>query len=416
MKITSLNRQFSLEVELPGSKSLSNRALMISAYSGISFPIDNLSLADDTKLLAENLEYIRNCISTSMPLVVDCGNAGTVFRFLLTYLASTPGNWMLTGTVRMKSRPIAGLVDSLRMLGAEIYYTEQEGYPPVRIVGQKLKGGKTSVSMQQSSQFASSLLLAGPTWPKGLDLDLTEGLNSVPYLEMTIHIMEQCGAKVMVAGRKISVLPIIYKPQYISIEPDWSSAAFWYEMVALSQGAEVVLKGLPADSLQGDSRAVVMFSGLGVKTEKVANGLLLRWTGEVEERQFFDLHDHPDMLPALLATCAGLGLKATFTGLDNLQYKESNRTASLARELTKIGANFVKVNESTWQLHPASIQPMPEAPPSLHVYADHRLAMAFAPLALKTGALHIDEPECVDKSYPGYWSQLRRTKAFALES
>lgn len=268
MKIVSLNAGFSFEAELPGSKSLSNRALMIAAYTGAPFKIHNLSEADDTILLTKNLEYIRQCLNTSMPLVVDCGNAGTVFRFLLTYLATTPGNWMLTGTVRMKSRPISGLVESLRMLGAEIYYVEEDGFPPVRIVGQKLKGGKASVSMQQSSQFASSLLLAGPTWPKGLDLDLTEGLNSLPYLEMTIRVMEQCGAKVMLAGRKISVLPVPYKPNTLTIEPDWSSAAFWYEMVALSQKGEVLLKGLSADSLQGDSRAVEMFSSLGIKTEK----------------------------------------------------------------------------------------------------------------------------------------------------
>lgn len=415
MKIVSLKPNFKYEAELPGSKSLSNRALMIAAYSGIPFKINKLSEADDTRLLVKNLEYIRECLNTSMPLVVDCGNAGTVFRFLLTYLATTPGNWMLTGTVRMKSRPIAGLVESLRMLGAEIYYVEEEGFPPVRIVGQKLKGGRTSVSMQQSSQFASSLLMAGPVWQKGLDLDLTEGLNSVPYLEMTIRIMEQLGAKVMVAGRKISVLPVPYKPGTLTIEPDWSSAAFWYELVALSQSAEVLLKGLAADSLQGDSRAVVMFAGLGVKTEKVEDGLLIRPSGEVDEKQFFDLHDHPDMLPSLLVSCAGLGLKATFTGLDNLQYKESNRTASLARELAKLGVEFVKVNESTWQLHPGQLQTADGQSPQLNVYADHRLAMAFAPLALKFGAVHIDDPSCVEKSYPSYWEQLERTGAFALE-
>lgn len=415
MKITSLSKTINYEAELPGSKSLSNRALMIAAYSGTPFRINNLSIADDTQMLVRNLEYIKNCVNTSMPLIVDCGNAGTVFRFLLTYLATTPGNWMLTGTVRMKSRPIAGLVDSLRALGAEIYYTEENGFPPVRIVGQKLKGGKASVSMQQSSQFASSLLMAGPIWPKGLDLDLTEGLNSVPYLEMTIRTMEQCGAKVMVAGRKISVLPVAYKPHILTIEPDWSSAAFWYEIVALSQNAEVLLKGLHADSMQGDSRAVVMFSGLGVKTEKVSGGLLLRPSGEVEERQFFDLHDHPDMLPSLLVTCAGLGLNATFTGLDNLQYKESNRTASLARELVRIGMDFNKVNESTWQLKPLAGIAAQTDSPTFNVYADHRLAMAFAPLVLKIGTLHIDDHQCVEKSYPAYWKQLEQTGAFAFD-
>ncbi|MBK9292616.1 MAG: 3-phosphoshikimate 1-carboxyvinyltransferase [Bacteroidetes bacterium] len=415
MKITALAKKFSFEAQLPGSKSLSNRALMIAAYSGIPFKINNLSEADDTGMLIRNLDYIRNCINSSMPLVVDCGNAGTVFRFLLTYLATTPGNWMLTGTVRMKSRPIAGLVESLRQLGAEIYYTEEEGFPPVRVVGKKLKGGKTSVSMQQSSQFASSLLMAGPTWQKGLDLDLTDGLNSLPYLEMTIRLMEQCGAKVMVAGRKISVLPVAYKPQTVDIEPDWSSAAFWYQMVALSEGAEVYLPGLLADSLQGDSKAMEMFAGLGVKTEKTENGLRLVRNGLPDERHFFDLHDHPDMLPALVATCAGLQCKATFTGLDNLQYKESNRTASIAREFAKLGADFVKVNESTWQFHPSAQLPKEGEPIRFNVYADHRLAMAFAPLALKINTLVIDDPDCVVKSYPAYWKQLQATGAFALE-
>lgn len=415
MKITALNQTINYEASLPGSKSLSNRILMIGAYTGLPFKINNLSQADDTQLLIKNLDYIRNCLNSPMPLVVDCGNAGTVFRFLLTYLATTPGHWMLTGTVRMKSRPIAGLVDSLRTLGAEIYYAEEEGFPPVKIVGQKLKGGKASVSMQQSSQFASSLLLAGPIWPKGLDLDLTEGLNSVPYLEMTIRIMEECGAKVMVAGRKISVLPVPYKLNTVTIEPDWSSAAFWFEIVALSQGAQVLLKGLPTESLQGDSKAITLFSGLGVKTEQTTSGLLISHSGKIDERHFFDLHDHPDMLPALLATCTGLGLKATFTGLDNLQYKESNRTVSMARELAKLGVDFVKINESTWQLQPSTLTTFNDSAPKLSVYADHRLAMAFAPLALKTGTLQMDDPHCVVKSYPNFWEQLERTGAFILE-
>jgi 3-phosphoshikimate 1-carboxyvinyltransferase len=409
MKIQYTNKKLKANIKLPGSKSISNRALMIRAYSGLEMAIDDLSDADDTRMLLQNLDQINNCSNSSIPMVVDCGNAGTVFRFLLTYLATKPGTWMLTGTVRMKSRPIADLVHSLRQLGAEITYTEEEGYPPVKITGATLKGGKTGVSMEKSSQFASSLIMAAPYWEKGLELELTGNLSSVPYLDMTLQMMEHYGAKLKRDGRIVNVFPLPYHKAKLRVEPDWSSAAFWYELVALSNEGELFLKGLSTKSLQGDKEMIQFFTALGVESYEETDGILIFKSAKKPVKSSFNLQNHPDMLPSLVATCCGIGLEADFTGLQNLQYKESDRTAALQNEMQKIGCLLQKTADGSYHLKPAKTIERKEPGIHFNTYHDHRMAMAFAPLVLKLGTITIESPEVIEKSYPKYWDELFKT-------
>ncbi|PKP52763.1 MAG: 3-phosphoshikimate 1-carboxyvinyltransferase [Bacteroidetes bacterium HGW-Bacteroidetes-1] len=411
MKIKVNNISFKAQVNLPGSKSISNRALMIRAYSGLNIIINGLSEADDTVMLERNLEMIAKSNDLSNLLLIDCGNAGTVFRFLLTYLASTSGKWILTGSARMKSRPVGDLVNSLRQLGADIQYVDNEGYPPLRIYGKPLKGGKTSVSMEKSSQFASSILMAGPIWHEGVSLDLTDNLSSLPYLEMTLQMMEGFGAIIGRSYRYVAVLPIQYSETDITIEPDWSAAAFWYELVALSAGGELLLKNLEFDSLQGDRKMKEMFVSLGVESFQEPDGVLIFKTGNVSSKLTFDLTNYPDMLPSLVATCCGLGVGATFSGLENLKYKESDRTAALHQQMMKIGCLFEQQSEGVYQLRPSkNTLNHTEELISFETYGDHRMAMAFAPLALKLGSVDIEAPEVVEKSYPDYWKELFSTQ------
>ncbi len=411
MKLTLQHKKFKAQVSLPGSKSLSNRALMIKAYAGFKqMPIGRLSEADDTQMLIKNLDLIQNCAKTDIPTVVDCGNAGTVFRFLVTYLATTPGKWLLTGTDRMKLRPVADLVYSLRDLGAQIEYAENKDFPPLIIQGKKLEGGKTTVSMEKSSQFASSLVLAAPTWKNGLVLKLTDNLSSMPYLNMSLQLMRHYGANVLVKEREIHVLPVAYHKADLDIEPDWSGAAFWYEMVALSDGGELLLKNLSLNSLQGDKAMVGMFSMLGVESFQEPDGLLIFKTAKLSHNPEFNLQDYPDMLPSLVACCAGLRLEARFEGLENLRFKESDRTAALQEQVLQLGCQFEKLSEGSYRFRPAS-----QLPSGKHItfqtYHDHRMAMAFAPLVLVLDSISIENPRVVVKSYPDFWQQFLSVQA-----
>ena len=414
MLIKINKKDFKAEVRLPESKSISNRALMICAYGGFDFSsIDALSEADDTRMLIENLQLIQQAVTHDLPTIIHCGNAGTVFRFLVSYLASFQGNWILTGDERMKSRPVSDLVNGLKQLGANIQYVEKEGFAPLHIQGKQLQGGKTMVSMEKSSQFASSLVLAAPTWKNGLELELSGNLSSMPYLEMSLNVMKWFGAHVVVSNRIIHILPLEYKKKHLTVEPDWSAAAFWFELVALSEGGELLIKDLSSNSLQGDKEMVSMFSQLGVEAFEEPDGLLIFKTGKIAKKLQFDLHDHPDMLPALAATCAGLKVQARFTGLENLKYKESDRTAALQTELLKIGCRFDKITEGVFDLHPKT-QITDLQSVYFQTYHDHRMAMALSPLAMVIGAVTIENPSVVVKSYPHFFKELNHTQAVTL--
>ncbi len=384
---------------------------MIRAYGGFDRLITQLSDAEDTQLLKTNLKMIRDCAQSSIPLVVDCDNAGTTFRFLLTYLATLPGKWMLTGSGRMLERPVGELVNALRTLGADISYVGQQGFAPLRIQGRVLTGGKATVDISKSSQFASSLLMAAPAWEQGLELELAGDHNSIPYLEMTIALMRHFGAEVNWENSKIVVAPKPYSNVSCRIHPDWSAASYWYEMMALSEGGELVLDQLSLDSLQGDKVLAKLFEQLGVHSHQEPDGIRIFKVGAPANSFECDCRHYPDLLPALAASCAGLGIRARFTGLDNLIHKESNRLLALKTELAKLNVSFQEDENGAYFLTPPQEIPVFDEsnPLTINSWADHRIAMALAPLALKVGAIRLDNPEVVAKSYPAFWSCIRKT-------
>ena len=370
------------EVTLPASKSESNRALMIAAYGGFAPDFQNLSDSNDTKVLLSALKG-------KTPLI-DIADCGTAARFMTTYLACHEGEWILMGTERMKQRPIMPLVKSLRELGADIQFVEKEGCLPLRIIGKPISGGIVRIEMHQSSQFASSLLLAAPMWLKGLEMDLIGELTSLPYLEMTLAMMRHFGAEVERNGRMIFVNSKPYQSNSFVVDGDWSAASYWYEMAALSEECEIRLRGLSMSSLQGDVVIVDWMKQLGVDTLVEKDAIVLKKNPFEKRPVCFDFAAHPDLYPTMSATCAGLNIDATFTGLNNLALKESDRVGVMQAELSKLGSR----------------------PLQFCAHNDHRIVMALAPLALLYGAVSFDHPEVVEKSYPGFWSDCPFLQTF----
>ena len=401
-------------VTLPASKSISNRALMIYALSGCGQLPENLSDCDDTEVIVRALE--------AMPEVIDIKAAGTAMRFMTALLAATPHlspltSHLLTGTERMKHRPIKVLVDALRRLGADISYAGEEGFPPLRIAGRQLEGGRIEVAGNVSSQFISALLLIGPVLTKGLTLRLTGEIISRPYIDLTLWTMREFGASAEWTGVDTIVVKAGgYEPRPYLIENDWSAASYWYEMVALSgdTDAEVQLKGLMDGSKQGDSSVRYLFSLLGVKTAfanstpGVPTTVTLRKSGRCVRRLEYDFTNVPDLAQTIVVTCCALGVPFHFTGLQTLKIKETDRIAALKAELGKLG--FVLHDkdgrELVWDGNLTS-RPSPLTPhPPIDTYDDHRMALAFAPLSLHA-PISINNPQVVSKSYPHFWSDLR---------
>ena len=394
-------------VVLPASKSISNRALLINALSQSRLVPENVSDCDDTRVM---LAALRN-----MPETIDIGAAGTAMRFLTAYLSVTDGQHVITGTERMRHRPIAILVDALRQLGAQLDYLGEEGFPPLRITGQTgLEGGEISLPGDVSSQYISALLMVAPVLRRGLSLELTGKIISRPYLDMTIAMMREFGAEVAWNGNnRIRVSPVPYHAIPYTIENDWSAASYWYEMVALSDDthAEVVLPGLYAKSLQGDSRVADLFSCLGVETEFCTDSIgektvCLRKAKAQPAVSMFetDLTNQPDLAQTMVVTCAMLGVPFRLTGLQSLKIKETDRIAALRAELGKLGYEIGEENDSVLFWNGERIAA--EVHPAIATYQDHRMAMAFAPVCLRTGQLCVQEPHVVSKSYPSFWKDL----------
>ena len=363
------------DINLPASKSESNRALMIAAYGGFVPDIENLSDSKDTLVLAKALRQIRQNKAK-----IDIADCGTAARFLTTYLACHEGEWLLTGTERMKQRPMTPLVNALRVLGADIQCVDREGYLPLRIQGKPIQGGRVSIEMTQSSQFASSLLLAAPMWTQGLEMDLVGDLSSLPYLEMTLYMMRHFLAQVDVCDRTIKVSSKPYQKQHFTIDGDWSAASYWYEMAAFSEECEIRLRSLKATDL-GDSIIAEWMLQLGVGTFVEDDIVILRKIPFEKRSLSFDFSQHPDLYPTMAATCAGLRLNADFTGIDNLALKESDRVGAMQTELAKLG----------------------KSPLRFFSHNDHRVVMALAPLSMLFGTVCFDHPEVVEKSYPDFW-------------
>jgi 3-phosphoshikimate 1-carboxyvinyltransferase len=335
----------------------------------------------------------------------------------------------------MKSRPISSLVEALRSLGVSIEYTEKEGYPPVLLTFNAVNRQRLTynsqqtlsttlhptlstlhsleISAEQSSQFASSLLLAAPLWKNGLVLHLTGNLSSLPYIDMTINMMRQCGIDVERNDRDIIVKHGIYNVENIKVEPDWSAAAFWYEMVSLSDGAEVLLKNLNINSLQADATAIKMFENLGVETIATKDGVVVK---KVNSQQSMassqwpavNFKDCPDLFPAVIAACAGNRVNATFTGLKNLSIKESDRKQAMMNELMKINITFENVSDDELKMFcPNELSYFTEENPIIfNNYEDHRIAMALSVLSMKIGVISMENDEVVSKSYPGFFDFL----------
>ena len=389
-------------VQLPASKSISNRALILHALSGGSTRPENLSDCDDTQVMIRALDH--------MPDVIDIHAAGTAMRFLTAYLCVTPGTHTITGTERMQQRPIRILVDALRTLGARIDYTGNEGFPPLRINGTQLTGSEIELAGNVSSQYISALLMIGAVLPVGLKLRLTGDIISRPYINLTLQLMHDFGAQAgWTSENSISVAPGGYRDTPFRVESDWSAASYWYQMTALATGSpEVELLGLFANSAQGDSRGAELFARLGVQTEYTPQGVKLRKQGHPVVRLDEDLVDIPDLAQTFVVTCCLLDVPFRFTGLQSLKIKETDRICALITELRKLGYVIHAEQDSIlwWdgERCPADEQP------GIDTYEDHRMAMAFAPSCLVCPSIRINEPQVVSKSYPRYWDDLQAAR------
>ena len=395
------------EINLPASKSISNRVLVIHSLSGGNSTLHNLSDCDDTQVMINALR--------DMPEVIDIKAAGTAMRFMSAYLSVTEGEHVITGTERMKHRPIGVLVDALRRLGADIEYVGEQGYPPLRIRGKQLAGGTLEVPGNISSQYISALLMIGPALRNGLELRLTGDILSRPYIDLTLHVMHEFGCKIEWSSvDTISVKPQRYDDREYVVENDWSASSYWYEMLALSKDKEngIVLPGLRDASRQGDSVVRYLYSLLGVKTA-FKNGDHGQDTKVALTRHFsaltrmdYDFINQPDLAQTFVVTCCALGIPFHFTGLASLKIKETDRIEALKTEMRKLGYVLRDVNDCELEWDGARCEA--ENNPAIDTYEDHRMAMSFAPLAITLGCIRINNPEVVSKSYPNYWDDLRK--------
>ena len=393
-------------ISLPASKSISNRALIIYALSGGKNMPSNLSDCDDTEVI---INALRN-----MPEKIDIKAAGTAMRFMTAYLSVMEGTHILTGTERMKHRPISILVDALRKLGANIEYVGTEGYPPLRITGQSLNGGLLEIPGNVSSQYISALLMTAPMLKEGMTLHLLGDIISRPYIDLTLWMMGEFGADAeWFSNDTIVVKPQPYKSRDYFIESDWSGASYWYEMMALcaDKRSEVKLTGLMDGSKQGDSTTRYIFSLLGVKTQfeskqaGIAQTVTLKQNGRCVPKLEYDFINSPDLAQTFVVTCAAKGIPFHFKGLSTLKIKETDRIEALKTEMRKLG--YVLQDHNNSELIWDGERCDPSFEQGIDTYEDHRMALAFAPYAFLHDKLIINNPQVVTKSYPHYWEDLR---------
>ena len=394
-------------VNLPASKSISNRALIINALAGNSIVPVNMSDCDDTNVILKALD--------EMPPVIDIMAAGTAMRFMTAYLAVTPGEHILTGTQRMKQRPIKALVDALKYIGADIEYTEAEGFPPLRIRGRHLDGGHIEIKGDISSQYISALLMIAPVLADGLEIKLDGEIVSRPYIDLTMCMMRGFGADAEWTGADtIKVNPKPYEPKSFIIENDWSAASYWYEALMLRRDAEseITLTGLTDGSRQGDSAIKYLFSMLGVRTtfktreRGVPTTVTLKLVETKPPRLDYDFVNQPDMAQTMTVCCALSDIPFRFTGLASLKIKETDRLDALKTEMRKLG--YVVRENNTGELSWNGERCRPDNDIVINTYEDHRMAMAFAPATILYPGIKIDNPHVVSKSYPHFWDDMRR--------
>jgi len=389
-----------LRITLPASKSISNRALILNALAYSPYDIQNLSDCDDTRVTVKALD--------SNDRTFDIGAAGTAMRFLTAFLSKTVGEWVITGSERMKQRPIKLLVDALTTLGARIEYVEKEGFPPLRIFGSALTGGEIRLNGGVSSQYISALMMIAPYMQNGLKIILEGNVISVPYINMTLNMMKEYGVAVDFSNNIIDIKAQTYKPIQYKVESDWSAASYWYEVLAIAGKGQIFLTGLNQNSYQGDSKVAALFEQLGVSSTYQVEGVLLQATGKYVEQFEYDFVNQPDLAQTFAVTCCMKGIPFHFDGLQTLKIKETDRIAALINELGKLG--FVLTEPAEGQLAWIGNRCDAAQPVSIATYEDHRMAMAFAPAALIT-PLVIEEPQVVSKSYPGFWEDIEKLKA-----
>jgi 3-phosphoshikimate 1-carboxyvinyltransferase len=407
-------------VQLTGSKSECNRALVIEALSNGKVKVENISDAADTVTLQAVLraksEVTEQSIQSdsrssllapaTLAPIVNIGPAGTAMRFLTAYFAIQDDEVILTGSERMKQRPIGILVDALRQLGANIDYEEQDGFPPLR-----LKGGFTQLTNQInikgniSSQYITALLLIAAKLPLGLELHIEGDLTSKPYVEMTLAMLQQAGIQHQWNDNVISIAHQEFAPTVLPVEPDWSAASYWYGIAALADEADLFLPGLTQYSMQGDSVITEIMANFGITSQFKNGGVHLQKEVKPIFRKIFDLKECPDLAQTVIVVCAALSHEATFTGLETLKIKETDRVLALQNELAKIGVKLIEKGQ-VYKLD-CSEKHIPEKV-FINTYEDHRMAMAFAPLALLIPEMEIEDAKVVEKSYPAFWTDLEK--------
>ena len=397
-QITAPKQWLPVSIQLPASKSICNRALILNALSQSPYEVANLSDCDDTRLMVQAL-HSNGCD-------FNVGAAGTTMRFLTAFFSKRIGEWTITGTERMKNRPIRVLVAALNQLGAHIEYLEKEGYPPLRIQGTALQGGEISLAGNVSSQYISAILMIAPLTEQGVTLHLEGDIISQPYIRMTLQLMAAYGVQAEWSGQTIRVAPQSYQPIHFAVESDWSAASYWYEIMALSDCPEIELLGLFEQSAQGDAAGAKLFEQLGVGTEFTDRGVRLFRNGQRADVLHYDFVNEPDLAQTFVVTCTLLEIPFRFTGLQSLKIKETDRMEALKAELRKLGYVLIDTEDRILEWRGERCEP--EAHPVIATYEDHRMAMAFAPAAciLPTG-IEIASPEVVSKSYPHYWDDLK---------
>ncbi len=397
-KLNYTGKDINLRIKLPASKSISNRALILNALSYSPFDVENLSDCDDTRVMVAAFD---SNISS-----FDVGAAGTSMRFLTAFLSKTVGEWTITGSERMKQRPIRILVDALNKLGGKVEYLENDGYPPLKIYGSAMMGGEIDLDGSISSQYISALMMIAPYMVNGLTINLKSKVISKPYIQMTLGMMQSFGVKAEFKDDKIDIRPQNYIPTRYRVESDWSAASYWYEILALSGKGNIKLIGLNENSLQGDRAVADIFENLGVETVFYENEVELSVSDQirkVSDKFRYDFTNVPDLAQTVVVTCCLMKKPFHFSGLQSLKIKETNRVAALMYELRKLGYVLVEPQEGELMWDGTCCQADEIA--TIDTYEDHRMAMAFAPIAL-THPLIIRNPEVVSKSYPLFWNDM----------
>ena len=400
LRITHPTKHLTGNITLPASKSICNRLLVMQKVLGLNTQIQNISTADDSIIMQYALQQNTG--------TVDVKNAGTCMRFLTAYYATTPNvDVILHGSERMHNRPIGALVDALTTLGADIDYIDKIGFAPLRIKGKKLHGGVVTVDASVSSQFVSALMLVAPGFKNGLSIRLGKNTVSKPYITLTADLLKQFGVDITVQD-DVVIKP--YQTQNIPdtffIEPDWSAAAFWYQLLALAKDGNITLNKLTPNSAQGDAIIADYMERFGISTQFNKQGAVLSKNNNYLEKAYYDMLNYPDMLPAMAVLMCALNIPCTFINVAHLEAKESKRLTALCNELGKCGFD-ISHNGSELQINSIGEENLTK-PTSFNTYQDHRMAMALAPLALLFDEVVINDGEVVEKSYPHFWDDLRK--------